>query len=337
VQSGDEHSEGNPIARLQAKARRIGSVVDLMNSVPDSTRLLTDLWQSRKIWLATTAVCMLIAVGFYFVATPIYEADVLVAPSQTNVTPSMSGLSGRLGGLAGLIGLDLGALDEGRSQTALELLTSRSFLGEFFAHYHLAPGIWAAKSWNKRTQALQYDLGKYDPMRNMWTPDASRFSPLGPTPFELYDRFTKKNLFVVTEKAGGFVRIKVRHLSPVFAQSVANSLVVDLNEKMRSRAIDSASRNLKRLQDALPSVDEAEIRKSVSSLIEEESKTLTLAQVERDYAFTVLDPATVPDERYFPRLGYTIAAGVCIGLILGFTLSFAFPQFALGRTQNPRL
>jgi uncharacterized protein involved in exopolysaccharide biosynthesis len=56
-------------------------------------------------------------------------------------------------------------------------------------------------------------------------------------------------------------------------------------------------------------------------LIEAEMKEIILAQINKEYAFRVIDPATVPEEPFKPRMVPMVSVGGAVGVIAGIMLA----------------
>jgi uncharacterized protein involved in exopolysaccharide biosynthesis len=63
------------------------------------------------------------------------------------------------------------------------------------------------------------------------------------------------------------------------------------------------------------------------NLIESETKTLMLANARAEYAFTVVDPAVVPEERVSPRRTLMVLSGLFIGMVVGVLIAWVRNRF----------
>jgi LPS O-antigen subunit length determinant protein (WzzB/FepE family) len=64
------------------------------------------------------------------------------------------------------------------------------------------------------------------------------------------------------------------------------------------------------------------------NLIENETKTLMLANARSEYAFTLVDPAVTPEVRIRPRRTLMVLIGLLVGGLLGMVIAFAHGSFA---------
>ena len=89
------------------------------------------------------------------------------------------------------------------------------------------------------------------------------------------------------------------------------------NERLRARAIDEATRNIAFLNAQIPQTSVVEVQHAIYNLIESETKTLMLANVRKEFAFTVIDPAVPPERKYRPKRSVYVAFGLFLGLAIG--------------------
>lgn len=82
-----------------------------------------------------------------------------------------------------------------------------------------------------------------------------------------------------------------------FAKQWVEWLVADLNQVMKQKDIDEAQRNIAYLKVQLEKTPVADMQTVFYKLIEEQTKTLMLAEVNQEYVFKTLDPAVVPEEK----------------------------------------
>ena len=73
-------------------------------------------------------------------------------------------------------------------------------------------------------------------------------------------------------------------------------------------------------------------------LIEEQTKNLMLAQVQDEFAFKIIDPAVVPEEKAGPKRALICVLAVLLGGMLGMgivLIRFAFTKKDLTTTSTP--
>lgn len=252
------------------------------------------LYTVLAIWL----IFLLAACGAAFLMKPVYRAFVLVLPvtQDGGSGGGLGDIASKLGGVASLAGVDLGKGSgaNGRDET-MAVLTSRALIGEFITDHKLLPLLFP-RDW--------------DSARGAWkSEDRSHSLADG------IDQFLRK-VFTVKDRVGStLVDLRVDWPDRTVGVQWANELVVRLNETMRKRASERATKNLEFLYKELDQNLSLEARTALSRLLETQVKAKMMASVTPDYALRVIDPATEPDVDDYvrPQRALLIAAGFVLG------------------------
>lgn len=263
----------------------------------DLRELFAAIWQGKWIIIAVTAVFAVASV-FYALSLPnIYKSEALLAPASEQKS---AGLSGQLGGLAALAGVNLGS-GAGVDKTALaiEIIKSRDFLGRFIEKRIQLQDLMAVKSWDLASNTLNYDAEVYDLNNQQWLREAKPPRQAKPSIQEAYKVLSDK-LNISTDATTGMVKLSVEHISPFIAQRWVQMLVADLNLEMKTRDIEEAEKSIAYLQQQISQTNISDLRAALYSLVEEQTKTLMLANVREEYALKVIDKPIVPEEKAKP-------------------------------------
>ena len=250
-------------------------------------------------WLITSAfiIVLIICVVVVMQLPNVYKANVLLMPNTDS-----NGLSipGQLGNLAALAGVDVGSGGNEKTVLALEILKSRKFLIEFINEENIKPQIIAAANWKQANRELIYDSDQFDIATNTWVREVSLPKKIIPSDLESVEEFSE--LFIVFEdKTNGMVKLSIQHYSPDLAKEWLEKIVYRINESMRSLDSKESETAISFLYNELEKSSNTEIRSMLFSLIEEQTKTLMLTKVKRDYAFSIVDPAIVPEVKFKPQ------------------------------------
>ncbi|MCH6257890.1 Wzz/FepE/Etk N-terminal domain-containing protein [Puniceicoccaceae bacterium K14] len=284
------------------------------NKYIDNEVSLLDLWLivwSRK-WLILLLGPIAGIIGIYIAltSTVYYSAQILVSPTQSDTEGGgLSALAGQFGGLASMAGINLGK--SGNLDTAIAILESRKFLSEFIAEEKLLSVLFSSE-WDSENQT--------------WLNPNERRGPSGrPTDSEAYQLFSGL-LSISQDNKSGLVTLAISWTNPTQCKLWANALVDRLNKYMREEAKKETERNLKYLKEQLEKTQKIEIRESLYSIIESESKNAMLANAKEEYVFEIIDPATVPEVPFKPnKKMIVITAGILggfAGILLCFLLHF---------------
>lgn len=285
----------------------------IANDEIDIGDLFAAICQGKWTIIATTLVFTVAAV-FYALSLPnIYKSEVTLAPvaGQSGVQ-----LPGQLGGLAALAGVNLGGAGDGdKTGLALEILKARGFIGRFIEQNNLYIPIMAAEGWDRSNNKLLLDPDIYDEKTQQWVRKVT--APFQPKPsnLEAFEEF--KGLFTVShDKTSGMVRMSIKHFSPYLAKDWLDILVKAINEEMRQRELTEAEKSIAYLNSQIAQTNLADVRTMLFSLIEEQTKTLMLANVREEYVFKMIDPAVVAERKSEPKRTLIIVLAFMLGSVL---------------------
>lgn len=278
----------------------------------DLRELFAAIWQGKWLILAVTALFAVASVIYALSLPNIYKSEVLLAPVAQD-----SGLKipGQLGGLAALAGVNLGSGGGDKAGLALEVLKSREFIGRFIENHDLFVPVMAAEGWNRSDNSLVIDADIYDIATKQWVREVK--APFQPKPSLLETHEELMQLISISQdKTTGMVTLAVQHYSPYLAQQWASWLVQAINDEMRKRELSEAQNSIVYLTTQLQQTNIADLRTMLFSLIEEQTKTLMLANVREEYVFKTVDPAVVAEKKAKPARALICILGVMLGGML---------------------
>lgn len=267
----------------------------------DILELLTAVWRGKWIVAVACLLAGIVGVVYSMNLSNEYRSEVLLAPAEEANGGGLNALAGQFGGLASLAGVDLAGGKSDKVSIALEILKSKSFIGEFVAKRNLKPVIMASDGWNRSSNTLVFDEEIYDANSNSWVRQVSAPLQSEPSLQEVHKKFVGNHLSVNKDKETGFVKIAVTHHSPYVAKEIITNLIDDINERMRRLDIAEAEKSIGYLTDALQKTAIADMQKIFYQLIEKQQQTKMLANVRDEYVFKVIDPAVVPEKKSGPK------------------------------------
>lgn len=262
----------------------------------DLRELFSAIWQGKWIIIVTTFVFAVAGVVYALSLPNIYKSDVLLAPVSED-----SGLNipGQLGGLAALAGVNFGGSGGNKTELAVQILKSREFIGRFIEKHDLFVPVMAAEGWSRGDNSLILDEEIFDMQANKWVRDVAPPFSEKPSLLETYKEFMKL-LSVSQDQTTGMVTLSVSHYSPFLAKEWASTLVKEINNEMRNRELTEAQDSIEYLNAQIEQTNIADVRTMLFSLIEEQSKTVMLANVRDEYVFKTLDPPVVSEKKDKP-------------------------------------
>ncbi|MBF4259590.1 GNVR domain-containing protein, partial [Vibrio anguillarum] len=137
-------------------------------------------------------------------------------------------------------------------------------------------------------------------------------------------------IFSVSEaKDNGLVKVSITHLSPLIAQQWVELLVKDLNDWIKNEKLTETRQNISYLEQQLEKTKLVDMQSVFYQLIEEQMKSLMLAEVKDEFAFKTIDPAVVPEEKAGPKRALICVLATLLGGMLGIAIvlvRFAFKK-----------
>ena len=280
----------------------------------DLRELFATLWAGKWLIILVTIIFAAGGVAYALYKPDIFQSSVLLAPTDGGGT---SGLSG----LASLAGVNIGQDSSSNTAIAKEVLQSRAFLASFINRHELAVPLLGTAGWNLRESRWTYDREVYNPDTEEWGLDDERQS-LKPTDWDLVKTFKENHLSVSENSDNGMITVSVKSQSPIAAKNWAEWLVRDINEHMRSQDIEEAEASIGYLEGKLNETNIAGMQQVFYQLIESETRTVMLANAQKEYVFKTVDPAVVPQEKSEPKRALIAVVATMLGGMLSIFIVF---------------
>lgn len=270
-----------------------------------------------KLFIFITTIVFTASAAFISLRLPnMYTSEVVLIPSGERAA---SKLPGQLSGLAALAGVNLGGSGD-KSALAIEILKSKEFIANFIEQKKLGPTIFAAENWDRNSNTIIFDPKIYDSIQNKWVREAEAPFKAEPSRLELVNEFSKY-FNITTEKTTGIVKLTMKHYSPYVAKDVLDSLVIEINENLRSRDLKESQLSISFLRDEIQKTDLSDIKSMLYSLVEEQTKNIMIANTRKEYVFKIIDPAVVPEIKSEPKRAVIVLVGIVLGILFGTLIS----------------
>jgi uncharacterized protein involved in exopolysaccharide biosynthesis len=283
----------------------------MRTSAVSANTLARLLWSRRGLLSVFVLVAAILSAIYSLTRELQFESDALLAQSKDETSQLGSSISGLIGQVAGLAG---GLLQgQGTSvEESVAVLNSRDFALRFMREHgvlqYLFPDQWDRKTqtWKAHTAGLSA----------MLPGNAATARAPGPSADDAVKAFDGIRL-VTIDRRTDFVRLSVRGPSPEVAQTWATALIRELNEVLRNRALDDTRRAVELLSKRVDTEQLQSVRTIVSALLELQLRREVMAESRREYALRMLDPPSLPDQRFYPHRTRMVLTGMLIGFVLG--------------------
>jgi LPS O-antigen subunit length determinant protein (WzzB/FepE family) len=285
------------------------------------------LWQGKLWIIGTTFIAAVISVAIALSLPNIYRAEALLQADEG--LGALSSLANQYGNLASLAGVplpDVTASD--KKAIGIAILQSRQFLTNFMGRHNIIPELMAVSAYNVNTGELSYDPTIFDPETRIWTRDVAPPLQKKPSSQEAF-LYMREILSVTEDRLTGFVTVSIEHLSPLIAYEWVTWLVDDLNRDMLLEATVEAQQSIDYLTNQLENTQVVALEQVFYALIEEQTKTLMLANSRAEYLFKTIDPAITPEIKSGPSRTLIFTLGTLLGGMLG-VLWVLIRQYAFG-------
>ncbi|MDD1796042.1 Wzz/FepE/Etk N-terminal domain-containing protein [Enterovibrio sp. ZSDZ42] len=282
----------------------------------DLRELFSAIWKGKWIIIATTFLFAVAGVLYAKSLPNIYKADALLAPAETS-GGGLSKMAAQFGGLASLAGVSLGGGEASQTDLAAEVMKSRQFVNAFIEKHELMVPLMAAKGWDLGNNQLILNEEIYNTETQTWLRKPQGLRGAMPSQQEMYDVFVKNTLSIGSDKTSGFYTLSIKHYSPYVAKQWTDWLIEDINKVMRGRTIKETTQNLVYLESQLQKTAIADMQSTFYSLIEEQTKSLMLAEVQDEFVFKVIDRPVVPEMKAEPKRASICVLATLLGGMLG--------------------
>lgn len=279
-------------------------------------QLVKIIWDGKWLIGAIAGVIGVTTVILVLLQPDIYRAEALLSPNLDADTGGLASLAGQYGGLASLAGIQLGSSSTDKTQLGLSILRSRQFLTDFINSRDILVPLMAAKGWDQESGALVIDSDVYDERKSEWVRPVRPPRGRMPSEQEAYEEFLRL-LAVRREAETGFVHLAVEHVSPQLAKTWLEWLITDLNAVAKEWDVSEANQALDYLNEQIASTSLSGLREVFYRLVEEQTKTIMLANVSPEYLLRTIDPPVVPEEKVRPFRSLIVLLALFLGCIIG--------------------
>ena len=284
----------------------------------DLRELFLVLWEGKVLITMVTGLAAFVSVVVALSMPNIYQSTAILAPKSDGGTGGLTRLASQYGGLASLAGINLGGLGgDGMSKPAIAIEKMKS-LSFFTQHLYedLLVDLVAVESWDPSTRQLVYDDEIYDLDSNRWLREVDPPRQSRPSDQEAHKAFVEL-VSISEDKQTGLISVSVEHESPDVAKQWVELMVSRVSEDLRSKDIREAEESIKFLETQREKTSLVSLDEIFAQLIEEQTKTIMLANVSRDYVFGVIDPPVAPELKIKPSRALICVLGTLLGGMLG--------------------
>ena len=307
--------------------------VDFADDEIDLRELFAVLW-TGKYWIAgLTSIAAILSVVYALSLPNIYRSEALLAPSSMD-GGGIGGLAKQYGGLASLAGISLpGGGEMDKTALALAVIKSRRFISDFIQRHDILVPLMAADGWDQSTGELSIDADIYATGSATWVRDVRPPQPVQPSLQEALEVFFDELLSITEDKNSGFFSLSIAHYSPMVAQQWVTWLVEDTNNALRAQDVAEAENSIAYLETQVDATSLTDLQSRFFEMIQSQTETIMLAKVREEYAFKIVDPAVIPEQKDKPKRALICLLGTLLGGMLS-VLWVLIRHYALNRDRT---
>jgi uncharacterized protein involved in exopolysaccharide biosynthesis len=282
----------------------------------DLRELWSAIWSGKWIIIGISFIFAVVSILYALNQPNIYKASTLLAPAgEQSGAGGLAKMAGQFGGLASLAGINLGGGGTDKTGLALEILRSRYFIEKFITKHNLEVSLMAVENWQRETNTLVIDPEIYNVTTTEWVREVTYPETPEPSAWKIYEAFSKL-LDVSQDKETGMITLSIEYYSPEVAIQWLSWLVDEINAEIREQDKAEAQNSINFLRSKLEQTQLADMQTVFYQLIEEQTKTIMLAEVSREYVLKTIDPANAPDDKAKPKRALIAVLGTMLGGML---------------------
>lgn len=279
----------------------------------DLRELFATLWAGKTTIFGAVVLAGLLSI---FVALQVpnkFTSEALLAPREAGGTGGALGqMASQFGGIASFAGVNLTGLGgQSDAVVAVEMLKSREFFRTYLYEAVLVD-LMASKGLDPDSGELIFDEGVYDTGSGKWLKVSSEKASGQPSVQEAFRAFNS-GLTVSKDNSTGFITVAVTHYSPIVARDWVALIVSSINEALRSRDVREAENSITFLNQQIAKTNLLSLQEGFADLIEQQTKTVTLANASDEYVFRVIEPPVAPELKSEPRRALICVLGTIAG------------------------
>ena len=286
--------------------------------------ILKAIFKRKYIVLSITILGFIGSIFYSLSIQNTYRSTSVLVPIETDSNMLQSSNFSSLAGIAGInFNNPTSNVDE-----AIASIQSKDFFKNYFYGEIFLPNLIGYKKWELEQGFMIYDSEIYDVENKLWVRKVSFPKKIMPSAQEAHEAFLD-HLEISKDNKTGFVNISITHISPQIAHDWVTKIIHSINEDFRAKEKALVQESLSFLNNKYNQTSFTEVKESIASLIEEQTKKLMLAEVNTDYVFSILESPVIPEKKYAPsRMSLVVSFSIFsffIGIVVAIFSHFSLP------------
>jgi capsular polysaccharide biosynthesis protein len=261
------------------------------------------LWDQKKFILSFSAGFTFLTILYVLLVTPIYEStSIVIHNSDQNSPPQMSSAMQQV---ASIVSADSSVSTE--QKIAISRVLSKDYFQRIYSHNILLECL------------ISEELFCLERLPDLSAPmqgdKESKFTK--PSFMNAYREYRRK--FVIYNNFE-IITFSFKHESPIVAFNFLSWIIKDANEYIKNIDVNKALNSMEFLEASLYQSRNLELQKLISALVQQEIQTIALSKRSENFAFDIIDPPYIPEERVFPKRTFSVLISGFLSLFLAISL-----------------
>ncbi|MDC1208354.1 Wzz/FepE/Etk N-terminal domain-containing protein [Litorivicinus sp.] len=282
----------------------------------DLFKLIATIWSGKWVIVTFSVIAAGLSAYVALQMPNSYRVEIKIAPVANGEVGQMGGSLTQYRGLASLAGISLPSSGRGETDLLLEILKSREFISRFIEDEALGPRLLALGRYDRTNNKEYMDPRIFDPIAKQWLREVNPPQLAEPSEEELYNKFLD-SLIIMKEKASPLIVVSFEHQSPLLGFDILRRIIKRLDDYARKKDKTKSEQSIKYLENKLSETRLVEVERALYQMIESQTKTLMLAEVNADYVFQVIDPPQVPERQVSPKRAHIVILSTLVGGMIG--------------------
>ena len=288
---------------LQIRERRFDSDLSLQivmenKNFIDLSKTFSLVKEKMSLFSFVSSLVFLVLCSYYFLQSSYFESESIskvITQTKSDQTDSAESI------ISSFIGIDGKNND---SILARNILTSKTFFLFLISNKNILNNLVNQEKSDSIPEVFNADLVEF-----------SEFTTFDENLELGYLNYSSNVQFIFKD---GFVTIIVTHKSPIFARDFNNLIINKLNFYQRDKDTKNSEEAIKFLEKKYESTKNKEVQRSISSLIQNQLKFLSISQTKNDYFLEVIEKPYKPSNSTKASFFVFILISLIISLILSF-------------------
>ena len=147
-------------------------------------------------------------------------------------------------------------------------------------------------------------------------------------------RYLEGKLKITPKQKENTIEISMEFKDPKIASDIVNYVLNEITDYMSSETRRVAETNQKYLESQIDKTADPFIKTKIYALIAQQIETSAMAEAKENFAFKIIDPPKVPDQRIKPKRRSMVAIAFVVSLFLGIFVAFG-KEFLEKQKEGP--